>query len=80
MLSKMDRKFVFLGFSRRENQSGKFVDKFHDPIIDSLVSKDCFMVEKPFKVDFKIPKKDIISLAELSPLTKELLDENSEAN
>ena len=29
---------------------------------------------------FKIPKKDIISLAELSPLTKELLDENSEAN
>ena len=38
------------------------------------------MVEKSFKVDFKIPQKDIISLAELSPLTKELLDEYSEAN
>ncbi|MCH2390795.1 MAG: hypothetical protein MK234_08945, partial [Nitrospinales bacterium] len=38
------------------------------------------LVEKPFKVDFKIPQKDIISLAELSPLTKELLDEYSEAN
>ena len=38
------------------------------------------MVEKSFKVDFKIHQKDIISLAELSPLTKELLDEYSETN
>ena len=53
----------------------------HSRHITEIFAKLFFhLVEKPFKVDFKIPKKDIISLAELSPLSKKILDENSEAN
>jgi len=43
------KKFVFLGFSRRFLENGEFVDKFHDPIIDSLELDDCLLIEKPFK-------------------------------
>lgn len=43
------KKFVFLGFSRRCLENGEFVDKFHDPIIESLELDDCLLIEKPFK-------------------------------
>jgi ADP-heptose:LPS heptosyltransferase len=53
----------------------------HSRHITEIFAKLFFhLVEKPFKVDFKIPQKDIVSLAELSPLTKEFLDKLSVAN
>ncbi|TMP59523.1 hypothetical protein CWB77_13670 [Pseudoalteromonas sp. S1610] len=43
------RKFLFVGFSRRTKDGSQAIDKFHDPIINELNSKDCVMIERPFK-------------------------------
>ena len=40
----------------------------------------CPLIEKSFNVDFTQSKKDLISSAELSPLTKTLLEDHSETN
>ncbi len=43
-------KFLFLGFSRRViDKDAVAIDKFHDPIIDTLESEDCLLIEKPFR-------------------------------
>lgn len=43
------RKFLFVGFSRRVVEGSYYVDKFHDPIINTLDPADCIMIERPFK-------------------------------
>ena len=49
LLSQKTKKYVFAGFSRRVLESNQYIDKFHDPIIESLPSEDCLMLEKPFQ-------------------------------
>lgn len=50
LFKEKKREFVFLGFSRRiKIKEQAYMDIFHDPIIKELKSKDCLMIEKPFK-------------------------------
>lgn len=42
------RKFLFVGFSRRTLEGKNYIDKFHDPIIEQLNSRDCVMLERPY--------------------------------
>lgn len=52
------KRFLFLGFSRRTLvDSIGYVDKFHDPIIDSLNHEDCLMLERPFKFSHCMNRK-----------------------
>ncbi len=85
LISIVSKPCATIGFSSPSKWRNKIysiaIPFDHSRHITEIFAKLFFhLVEKPFKVDFKIPKKDIISLAELSPLTKELLDEYSEAN
>jgi hypothetical protein len=65
IIGMKNKKFLFLGFSRRVIEDNKAVDKFHDPLINTLNHDDCLMFERPFKLAHntnRITKCDLVDI------------------
>ena len=85
LISIVSKPCATIGFSSPSKWRNKIysiaIPFDHSRHITEIFAKVFFpLVEKSFAVDFKIPKRDMISSAKLSPLVEKLLEKHSEAN
>ena len=85
LISIISKPCATIGFSSPSKWRNKIysiaIPFSHSRHITEIFAKLFFpLIEKSFNVDFTLSKKDLISSAELSPLTKTLLEDHSETN